>query len=114
MRVNEIKNETDELEKWEEKIKREDLKYKTKKYMYDFLQYETIRSFGESIYTCKASIAEAEEHQKNLLKNMAEFDDKARPRAKKGKDKQEDTYKSVYDLCKGHSDLMLSHVEYFH
>ena len=32
MRTNEMKNETDEIKKWKEKIKREDLKYKTKKY----------------------------------------------------------------------------------
>ena len=31
MRTNEIKNELDEIKKWEEKIKRKDLKYETKK-----------------------------------------------------------------------------------
>ena len=31
MRTNEIKNEIYEIKKWQEKIKREDLKYKTKK-----------------------------------------------------------------------------------
>ena len=31
MRTNEIKNEIDEIRKWEEKIKRKDLKYKTNK-----------------------------------------------------------------------------------
>ena len=36
MRTNEIKNEIYEIKKWEEKIKLEDLKYKTKKYAYDF------------------------------------------------------------------------------
>ena len=29
MRTNEIKNEIDEIKKWEEKIKRKDLKYET-------------------------------------------------------------------------------------
>ena len=28
-------------------FKRKDLKYETKKYVYDFQQYETIRSFGQ-------------------------------------------------------------------
>ena len=46
MRTNKIKNEIDEIKKWEEKIKRKDLKYETKKYMHDFQQYETILSFG--------------------------------------------------------------------
>ena len=31
MRTNEIKNEIDEIKKWEQKIKRRDLKYDTKK-----------------------------------------------------------------------------------
>ena len=80
MRTNEIKNEMYETKKWEEKIKREDLKYKTKNYTYDFQQYETIRSFGESIYTSKASIVEAEEDESNLLKNLVEFNIKSRPK----------------------------------
>ena len=31
MRTNEIKNEINEIKKWEKKIKRKDLKYETKK-----------------------------------------------------------------------------------
>ena len=55
-RTNEIKNEIDEIRKWEEKSKRNDLKYKTNKYLYDFQQFETTRSFGHSIYTGKINI----------------------------------------------------------
>ena len=36
-----IKNGMYEIKKWEDKIKQEDLKYKTKNYTYDFQQYET-------------------------------------------------------------------------
>ena len=68
MRNNEIKNEIDEIKKWEGKIKRKDLKYETKKYIYDFQQYETIRSFGDNIYDNKINIDEAEIDQSNLLK----------------------------------------------
>ena len=39
-----------------------------KKYIYDFQQYETIRSFGDNIYTGKINIDEAEIDQSNLLK----------------------------------------------
>ena len=39
MRTNQIKNETDEIKKWEEKIKLKDLKYKTNKYTYYFQQF---------------------------------------------------------------------------
>ena len=31
------------------KIKRKELKYEANKYLYDFQQFETIRSFGNSI-----------------------------------------------------------------
>ena len=51
---------------------------KQKKYMYDFQQLEMKRSFGDYIYTGKISIDEAEMDQSNLLKNMAEFNDKSR------------------------------------
>ena len=59
------------------------------KNIYDFQQYETIRSFGESIYTQKASIVEVEEDQSNLLKNIVEFKNKSRPKNKEGKDEKE-------------------------
>ena len=41
MKNNEIWNEIDEIKKWEEKIKRKDLKYETKKYIHDFQIFET-------------------------------------------------------------------------
>ena len=53
MITDEIKNIIYEIKKWEEKIKPEDLKHKRKIYTYEFQQYETIRSFGESIYAGK-------------------------------------------------------------
>ena len=57
--------------------------------MHDFQQYDTIRSFGDSMYNCKLNIIEAEEDQNNLLNNIVEFDNKSRPRSKEGKDKKE-------------------------
>ena len=101
MRTNEIRNEVYEIKKWEEKIKWKDLKYETRKYIYDFEQYETIRSFGDSIYTRKANIVEAEADQNNPLKNIVEFTEKSRPRSKEGKDKKRDIYESAYALYEG-------------
>ena len=101
MRTNEIKNEVYEIKKWEEKIKWKDLKYETRKYIYDFEQYETIRSFGNSIYTRKANIVEAEADQNNLLKNIVEFNEKSRPRSKEGKDKKRYIYESAHALYEG-------------
>ena len=59
MRTNEIKNEIDEIKNFEEKIKQKGLKYETNKYIYHFKQFETISSFGDSIYTCNINIDEA-------------------------------------------------------
>ena len=98
MRVNEIKNEIDEIKKWKENIKQEDLKYKTKNYTNDFQHNETIRSFGEIIYTRKTSIVEDEEDQRNPLKNMVEFNYKFRPRTTEGKCRKKDTYEKAYAL----------------
>ena len=58
---------------------------KKKKYICDFQQNETIRSFGKSIYTRKAKIFESEKDQSNLLQNIIEFNNKSRPRTTEGK-----------------------------
>ena len=69
MRANENKNEIDEIRKWKEKVKWKDLKYKTNKTnkgLHLFQQFEAIKSFGDSIYTGKIHIDEAEIDQSNL------------------------------------------------
>ena len=52
---------------WEKKLKRNDLKYETNKKLFDF--------------TSNITINEAERDQNNLLENMAEFNDRSRPRS---------------------------------
>ena len=54
------------------------MKIWNKKYINDFQQYETVRSFGESIYTNKVNIDEAEMDQRNILKNIVEFNNRSR------------------------------------
>ena len=85
MIANQIKNEIVEIKKQEEKVKGKDIKYEAKNYIYDFQQYETIRSVSESTYTGKGRRVEAEKDQSNLLEDMVEFNDKSRPRSKEGK-----------------------------
>ena len=85
MRNIETKSEIDESKKWENKNKRRDLIYKTNKYKYDFQQYETIRSFSDSIFAGKINIDEAEMNQSNLLKNMVEFNEQSKLRKKEDK-----------------------------
>ena len=56
------------LKKWEEKIKRKDLRCKTNRYTHDFQHFKTTRS-----YTGKITIDEAEMDQSNLLENIVKF-----------------------------------------
>ena len=46
-------NEFNEIKKLEEKIDTNNVKYETNKYIYDFQQLQTIRSFGDSILMVK-------------------------------------------------------------
>ena len=106
MRKKEIKNEIDEIKKWEKKIKptylkNDQKKKKKKKQIYDFQQYEKIRSFGNSIHTRKANVVKAKEDQSNLINNTIEFNNKSRPRSKEGKAKKRDIYESAYALYEG-------------
>ena len=75
------------LKNCREKNIHKDLIYKAGKYKCDIQQYETIRSFGESIYTDKININEAEMDQSNLLEKMVKSNNKSRPKNKEGKDK---------------------------
>ena len=80
MRTDDINNEKYEIRKRKEKIKWRELKYKTNKYLYDFQQFEAIRFFGDSIYTGKINIDEAEMDQTNLLENMIKLSNKSKPK----------------------------------
>ena len=84
LKNSEIRNELNEIKKLEERIDRNHLKYETNKYVYNFQQFETIRSWDDSIFSEKISISQAEEDQSSLLKNIVEFNNKSRPRTKQG------------------------------
>ena len=101
MRTNEIRNEIDEIKKWEEKIKQKDLKYQTNNYLYHFRQFETIKSFGDSIYAGKTNIDEADMDESNLLTYMVKFKNKSKPKTKDGKAKKQNTFDSVNALYEG-------------
>ena len=87
MRTNEIKNEINDMKKWENKIKRKDLKSETNWYKFDFKQFETIRIFDVSIHNGKISIDESEIEQTNLLENVVDFKNKSISKSKKIKTK---------------------------
>ena len=62
------------------KIELKDLKYKASKYMHDFQPFETVKYFGDSIYTGKISMDEADMDQTNQLEKMIKFNNKSIPR----------------------------------
>ena len=88
MGTNEIKNKIDEIRRWEEKIKQKDLKYKTNKHFCDLHTLETIKSFGDILYTGNINIDEAEMDQTNLLEYLLKFDNKSKPKSKERNDKK--------------------------
>ena len=75
---------------WENKIKQKDLTCDTN--IYGIQQFETRRCFDDNIYTGEISINEVEMDQANLQENMIEFNNKSRPKTKKGKYKKRDTF----------------------
>ena len=113
MRTNEIKNEIGEIKKWKKKIKRKDLKYEANKYIHDLQQFETIISSGNSVYTGKINIYEAEMDQSNPIKNMVEFTNKCRPKKKQGKIKKKNSLGSIRALYEGQKFLLPSKVKSF-
>ena len=88
MGTNEIKNEVNEIKKWEEKIRRKDLVSKTNKYKYDSQQYDTIWSFRDNVYTGKIDIDNADIDQSSLLDGLNDFNDRVRPKNVKNKNKK--------------------------
>ena len=50
--------------------------------------FETIRTFGDSIFSEKIIRSDAEDDQSKFLKNMVVFNNKFRPRIKEGKMKK--------------------------
>ena len=98
MKTKKTENEINKIKKWEEKIEQEDLKYKGSSHMYDFEQFEAVRSFGD---TGKISKDEEEMDQTSLLENMVNFNNKSRPTSKQDKDKIRNTFSSVNALYDG-------------
>ena len=101
MITNKIKNEIVEIKKQEEKVKGKDIKYEAKNYIYDFQQYETIRSVSEirfilvNLVELRLKRIEAIYQKKwqNLMINLDQDQKKV--------SKNRDTYESVNALYEG-------------
>ena len=100
MGTNKVKNGFNEITRWEEKIKRNNLKHETNKCIYDFQHFKTIKSFGENIISGEITISVADEDHSNLLEYIVEFNNKSRPKEKEGRMKKK-TFDSVNALYEG-------------
>ena len=69
MRTNQIRMKYMKLKNGKIKLN-EKIQNMKQKNIYDFQKYETIKSFGDNIYTGKISIYEAEMDQSNILENV--------------------------------------------
>ena len=58
---------------------REYLIYKTNMYVYNFQQFETLRSFGECIYEGKITLSDVDKDESNLLNKSIDFNKDAKP-----------------------------------
>ena len=74
------------------------MKYESNKHIYDFKKFQTIRSFGDSIFNRTITIREADKKQSNLLERILKSNDKVRPGSKTHKEKKINIYESIYTL----------------
>ena len=88
LRMNKIKSKN-----WKKKNDRNDLKCETNKYVYNFQQFQMIRSFGDSILNGKVTISEADKNQSNLFENVLEFNTKVTQDLKQIKRKKQRFWK---------------------
>ena len=97
--TNEAGEELDKIKKIIHPFDRENLVYKesTKK-TYDFRKFRTIKTFGEDIYNGEITLEEADEYQENLLDEIKNFYDKARPWKPQKKNLKENTLNTLRDF----------------
>ena len=93
---NTIKNEWNKILKIEEKIDRKNITYKTNRYTFNFKQFETIRSFCDSIFTAKTIVGEADKKKENIL----EFSNSAKTKAAPDKKIKRNLWKHKWTLSK--------------
>ena len=60
-------------------LKREDLVYKKDKDVYNFQQYEAIRSFAKNIFNRKITLDNADKEQTDLLNDFMDIKKRIKP-----------------------------------
>ena len=72
--------------------------YYSSKKPFDFNAFKTIRSFGESVYSGKITINEADQEQADLLEYILNFNNKARSKSKDDKKNKRNVFNTAKNL----------------
>ena len=78
----ENKNELNKIKEYEKKVSRDNMIYYSCKETFEFRMFQTIRSFGNNIYSSKITINKADLEQSDLVEYILNFNNKTRPKNK--------------------------------
>ena len=82
-------------------VNREDLMYKTNKYVCNLQQFEAIRYFAKNIFAGENIVNDAHKNQSDLLFEVAELKKNAKPKDLERKMQKTDTIESINALYEG-------------
>ena len=91
--------------KKEKKTKRKDSVYETNKYVYNFQQYEIIRSIAENIFTGKITLDNVDKDQSVLLNDFIDFNERTNQKIYRKKLKR-DIIESLKVLYEGRETVL--------
>ena len=100
-RLKEEAKMTEKIKEIEKIVNRENLIYKTNKYVYNFQQFETIKFFAKNIFAGQSTLDNADKYQSNLLHEIFDFNKNMKPRSFRKKKQKEDTLDSINALFQG-------------
>ena len=83
----EIKNEINKIKEYEKKVNKNNMINYWSKELFDFKTFKTIRYFAENLYSGKITINKDNKEQADLIENILNFNNKARPKNKDDKKK---------------------------
>ena len=81
----EIKNEINKIKEYEKKVNKNNMINYWSKELFDFKTFKTIRYFAENLYSGKITINKDNKEQADLIENILNFNNKARPKNKDDK-----------------------------
>ena len=94
---DEAKKELDKIKEIDKNVDREKLVYETDEHTYSFKNFETIKTFGRDIYAGKITIKEADEYQADLLTEILNFRNNAKPRSQE-RNKKKKLFLKTYTI----------------